>query len=685
MKRRRPVARSLRLGPTAPVDEARVLAEGRDRVRWLALALAAFLVVLAGRAAQLTMLKDERLQTRGDQYRSTLEMKGRRGALQDRTGRLVAVTVDLPTLYADPRTASDADLERWLPRLAAITGRPEAWIRERFDAGGGNLRRIELASSLEPEEVRPAIRALRAEYKETRRRDALWFWSEDEPVRLYPGRELAAPLLGFTDASDDGVAGLEKLLNRELEGDTYRVLQARDRKGRAIDMGVDDDRLGRSGHGVRLTLDMAIQHATEESLERAMIASQPEAAMAVVLDIRSGAILAMASLPSGNPNANSQRADLALFKNRPALDQIEPGSVFKPFVAAAALEEGIVTPETTIDCELGAWVVGGKTIKDDHPKGVISVTEVIKYSSNIGAAKLGMKLGAERTLKYLKDFGFARGTGLGLPGEVAGQMRNAATIRPIELATTSFGQGVTASPVQLAAAVATIANGGVRMAPRLVDALIDRAGTVEAVREPRTDRRVISEDTAAKVAAMMQTVTEEGGTGTRAAVPGYKVAGKTGTAQKVENGAYHPTKRIGSFVGFIPADRPVLAIAVTVDSPTVGSRYGGIVAAPAFAEIATFSMRYLGIPADPPVETEPAAESVVATVSAPAPIELRAAGDGSTWIMPDLAGRSMRASLAGLQAGGFDLDVRGSGRLVEQVPAPGSRLSAGDPVKLRFD
>lgn len=515
---------------------------------------------------------------------------------------------------------------------------------------------------------------------------------------MYPGRDMAAPLLGYTDSTDAGAAGIEKLLEKELAGDTYRIMQGMDRKGRSVEAGVDETRLARSGHSVRLTIDAAIQHAAESALDKVMISSMPEAAMAVVMDVRTGSILAMATRPGGNPNDGASRVQQELFKNRPAMDQIEPGSVFKPFIAAAALEEGLVTPETMVDCEVGHWTVSGRIIKDDHPKGVISVTDVIKYSSNIGAAKLGFMLGADRTIAYLKNFGFARATGLSLPGEVAGSIRRPDTIRPIELATTSFGQGVTASPIQLVSAVATIANGGERMMPRIVDAVLDRYGEVEVAREARVDRRVISPDTASAIVSMMETVTEEGGTGTRARVEGYRVAGKTGTAQKVENGIYSPTKRVSSFVGFLPAGRPEIAVAVMVDTPTIGSKYGGIVAAPVFAEIGEFTMRYLsvppedvpdapavvveGAPAPPPSVHKPKPTLVLSEPRAP--IEVRADGSGG-WILPDLGGRSMRSAVAALQSSGIELVLEGAGRLVSQDPVAGVHVGPGERVTLRFN
>lgn len=675
---KRPVGRGLpgrswfdRPRRVEPHTDAELLAATRVRARVAAWGLCLALVLLCVRAGWVMGVPDERLEERGrEQFRASVEVRGRRGSLYDRNGRVLAATTNLPSLYANPAKLTDAEVEARVAAIVALTGKSESWVRSRFAvrADGKKAREVKLGDALAPAEAKAIVHGLG--------RDQMWL--VEEPVRVYPGRDLAAPLLGFTDVFDEGAAGLEKVLEKELAGETVRLLQEHDRKGRAIDGGHDDSDVANAGHSVMLTLDASIQFATERALDGAMAASQPLAAMAVVMDVKTGAILAIGSRPSGNPNDSAARAQADLFKNRPAMDQIEPGSVFKPFVAAAAIEEGLVTPETMIDCELGRMAIGPAVIKDDHPKGVISVHEIIKFSSNIGAAKLAMQyLGAEKTLAYLKAFGFGRSTGLGLPGEWRGTMRKADNIKPIELATTAFGQGVTASPIQLVSAVAALANGGVRMHPRLVEAILDRNGQVELPREPREDARVISEETAHAMALMMESVTEEGGTGTRARVAGYRVAGKTGTAQKVANGVYS-AERISSFVGFLPADRPEIAIAVAVDSPTVGSKYGGIVAAPVFAEIGAFSMRYLGIAPDP-AEARP--DPLVAEAT---PVEVRADGQGR-WILPDLSGRTLRAAVTAIEPAGLEIAVEGSGRLVAQSPPAGTPVLPGDAVVLSFN
>jgi cell division protein FtsI (penicillin-binding protein 3) len=334
--------------------------------------------------------------------------------------------------------------------------------------------------------------------------------------------------------------------------------------------------------------------------------------------------------------------------------------------------------------------VSNKTIHDDHPHGVVTLTEVIKYSSNIGSAKLAFKLGPERTLAYLPDFGFSRSTGLNLPGETRGAMRSPNNIKPIELATTAYGHGVTATAVQLAGAVATLANDGMRMEPRLVRAIENRHGEVIEAYPPREDRRVISVESAKQTVRMMETVTEKGGTGTRARIDGYRVAGKTGTAWKHIDGAYSSTARIGSFVGIVPAEAPRLAIAVVVDTPTVGSSYGGIVAGPAFSEIGEGALRVLGVAPDPELledddlddestlddhETE-----ILAATLAP---EMTWTTDGRLRI-PDLTGLSLRDALSTVQGAGIALSIQGSGRVLHQSPSPGTALATGDRLELQL-
>jgi cell division protein FtsI (penicillin-binding protein 3) len=605
---------------------------------------------------------------------------------------VLATTVELKELHVDPSRLDPAMTRSLALALAAPLGLEAEHLEQRMAREG--RRDVLLARDLTPAQAAAARAAVVAASSEDRSLRGV-LWTRDVPRRFYPGREEGASLMGLVGHNGTGLAGLERSLDRQLRGEVFKYVLWRDRKGRRV---TPDETDAGAGQTVMLTIDRRIQHIVEQALETTLVQTGAGKAYAVVIDLQTGEILALANRPTQNPN-DTRQLDLELFKNHAAVDAFEPGSVFKPFVAAAALEEELVIPESMIDCEGGHWVVGNKTIHDDHPHGRVTVSEVIKYSSNIGAAKLAFLLGGERTLGYLNDFGFARMSGLNLPGETRGAMRSPGDIKPIELATTSYGHGVTANAVQLAAAIGTLGNGGVRMKPHLVKELRDENGDILREIKPEVDRRVVSETVARQVVVMMESVTETGGTGTRARVDGFRVAGKTGTAWKHIDGGYSATARIGSFVGLIPADAPRLAIAVVVDTPTIGSSYGGIVAAPAFAEIGGKALRVLGVEGDPTlvarVPGRPGAESLAARFgsklgsveselarNAPtADPELQWQTDGSLRT-PDLTGLSLRDALVTLQGAGLTVQTLGSGTVASQTPAAGQPIQAGEQVSV---
>jgi cell division protein FtsI (penicillin-binding protein 3) len=389
----------------------------------------------------------------------------------------------------------------------------------------------------------------------------------------------------------------------------------------------------------------------------------------------------MATAPTFDPN-DATSADYALMRNRVVSDAVEAGSVFKCFTYAGALEEGLTRPDEMIETP-SPYNVGGAMIRDDHPHGHMTAAEVIKFSSNVGAAKLAHRLGAKKMLGYLEAFGFGEPTGVQVSAEQAGK-RSPPRVGPVELATISYGQGVTASVMQLGMAVAAIANGGARMRPILVDRVIDGWGNVRQEWQPTIDRQVVSPEVARMVAEAMERVTELDATAPRARIPGYRVAGKTGTAYKVKAGQYSDTARYAAFIGFAPVDNPEIAMAIIVDEPTVGSRYGGTVAAPVFAEVVGPELRRRNIPIDPlaPLQIEQPAESPFGEVRAAEPVVL--AWEESGWRVPDLVGRDLRGVLAALQGSGLDLHVEGSGLLVAQEPSAGAFLPPGSLMRLQF-
>lgn len=662
--------------PREPDGTVRTRAMGRLGV--IAMCLGVGFLSLGWKASTLMLQPDHRLEGKAKlQFEKSVQVEGRRGNILDRNGKILATTVDLVAAHADPKRleGDPIRINAMVDAVAPILDIDPDRLRARLSNPA--RRDVLLARGLTPAKAAELRRSFREAAKDLDiERSALW--TREEPRRFYPSLSDGAPLLGLVGHSGSGLTGLERRFDRQLRGEMYKYVLLRDRKGRRI---TPETQQVDAGHTFVLTLDRDIQHVAEQALKRAVEITGAEAAFAVVTDVATGDVLALANHPTQNPNDTSL-IDLGKLKNRAAMDAFEPGSVIKPFVAAAALHEELVTPDTVIDCEGGRWAVGRSVIGDDHPMRTATVTEVIQNSSNIGAAKLAFKLGAKRTLTYLTDFGFGRKTGLGLPGETRGQMRKPDTIKDIELATTAYGHGMTTNGLQLASAMATLGNGGVRMQPRLVIEVQNSQGEVVERAMPKVDRRVVSEAAARATIAMMEAVTTEG-TGQQAAIDGYHVAGKTGTAWKHVDGAYSKTDRIGSFVGLLPADAPTVAIAVVVDTPTIGRSYGGVVAAPVFAEIGAFILRRDGVPVDPamlknpPTDEEPDQE---ATPSGQNP-ELRWTAAGKLQL-PDLTGQSLRDSLVTLQGAGLSIDLEGSGLVAHQIPKPGATIVPGDTISL---
>lgn len=629
---------------------------------------------LCARGAWLCIEPNDRVMHLGSMQRyDQVTLRARRGEILDRDGHRLATSVDTPTVAVDPMVLAEKpeQIDELAQTLSNILDMPAAELAEKMRRPG---RYIKLAARVHPK-VAAEIDAM----------DVAGLWTHRDPHRYYPEETLASQVVGFVDANGSGRSGLEQALDDNLRGGSLVVQRRRDRKGLDVDRPAAVDLSANQGMDVHTTIDRQIQHIAEDALMDIVQQSRPVSTSAAVVDVATGDVLALANMPEFNPNAMPE--DPEPRKNHIVADAIEPGSVFKPFTISAALEEGVVTPDTKIDCESGYYQIGRSHIRDDHPHGVLTIGEVMKYSSNIGVTKLAFKMGAEKFIPYLHKFGFGEASGFILP-ERRGRIRDPRTIKPIELATTAFGQGTTATPLQLAMGLAAIGNGGVRMKARLVSEIVDAYGVPEFVQKPQPAERVISVDTASKVLAMLGMVTEDGGTGTRARVDGYKVGGKTGTAQKVKDGRYSDA-RISSFVGLIPIAHPVLAIVVIVDEPTIGSKYGGIAAAPAWAKIAGESMRHLGIAPDPELMPKPNAK-VPATTPAvadlppvpKAPVEV--AWTGGAWTLPDLRGETLRDVLAGLQGSGIALQIYGSGVAIAQDPPAGTSVPPGQRISVTF-
>ena len=632
-----------------------------------ALFILMFLVVGA-RACYLQIVQAPELQQRADQQRQrVIKLAPQRGSIFDRNGDPLAVSLNAESLYADPAMIKQP--KEVASQLAKLLEMPSKELAQLL---AESKRFVWIKRKLDPD-VAEQIRQLRI--------PGLQFVTE--PKRYYPQSSVAAHVIGFTGLDPKGLEGIELQYDQQLQGEPGRLVSQRDARGRGLATADQLVQGGTPGQSLHLTLDRSLQYIAEKELASVVRETQAVGGTVVVMEPSSGRILAMASAPNYDPNQpGNYRASKR--RNRAVCDMFEPGSTFKPFLLAGALEEGIVRLNQKTDCENGSYVVGGKTIRDHARFQKLTLEEMLKFSSNIGFAKLGKALNRDRYYSYIRSFGFGEPTGLDLPGEVAGMIRPPSRWFEIDLAAISFGQGLSVTPIQLTSAISAIANGGLLMEPFLVESISDSEGRTVQRQLPQVRRRVISEQTAQRVRDMMVAVTEPGGTGTKAALAGFTVAGKTGTAQKVDavTGGYSPDKRVSSFVGFVPAENPALVISVTVDEPE-GKTYGGLVAAPVFAKIAGQSLSHLNIlPKGSLAELEQVAAAPEPSPE-PAPLAKEIIPvDGL--VMPDFRGKSYRQVLQMMHRQQLNLKLSGSGQVVEQSPAPGRPVRYGKQAWVRF-
>ena len=630
-------------------------------------ALAATLV----RAVSLQVIQRARLASMAsDQSVREMEIPARRGDIYDRRGIPLAQSVEVDSLWLDPSMV--ADLRRAARDLARTLHLDASDLEARLSRG---RRFAWVKRQVTPQEVAAAQKL-----------EVPGLGVAKEPKRFYPQRELGAQVLGVVGTDGHGLEGLELAFEDELSGQSEKVEGTRDARGRNLLLQGAPEAVGRQGATVTLTLDRQVQYAAEKALDRAVEESRAIGGMLVVLDPRSGELLALAQTPRVNPNAPAPGIAAGALRDRPALDLFEPGSTYKAFVAAAALEERAVRAEDTFDCEGGSWEVGRHVIHDTHPHGMLNIARVLAVSSNIGAAKVAQRLGREGMMRTARRFGFGDRTGLALPGEGRGSIPYPKA--DVTLATQAFGQGLSATAVQVASAYGALANRGILMRPYLVARVTDPDGVVLLENRPTQVRQAVSERTARHVVQMLEAVVQKDGTAPRGALEAYRVAGKTGTAQKPDPVARgYSDKRIASFAGIVPADDPRLVIYVVVDEPRTDV-YGGLVAAPAFKEVATAVLPYLGVPPSlsvlasakkvpipPPmqVKEEPAAAQPVT--------ERLEQGSVS---VPNVQGQVGRDAVARLLATSLEPRLRGSGRVMAQSPAPGAHVARGARVTLEL-
>ena len=668
--------------PTAPVratprpEDPRVVME---RAMWrmsvVKFCMFGLFGLLCLRAGVLMLLPDERLRAQASrQFQHFVTIDAPRGDIISSDGRLLATTVEMPSLHANPSVLDPQLIEELSVELSSRLGLDIDFLRTQLSRS--HREDVTLLHQLEPSRL-DEVRGLAP-------RGVLW--SRAVQPRFYPGRELASQVLGLVNHTGRGREGVEASLDSSLRGDTFSYVQQRDRRGRAISPAPGMRQIAEPGDTVELTIDYRIQYAAEEALDRLVEDHAPTSVSAVVIDVQTGAVLAMANRPNSNLNDRESR-DPADMRNHAVAGAYEPGSVMKPFIAALAIEDGLATPNRLIDCEQGRWRVGRSRIGDHgNEYGLISLTDIIRHSSNIGSAKLALELGAERVVEGLEDFGFSERTGVELPAEVRGVLGDPSSIRPIELATLGYGQGkITATSLQVASAYAAIGNGGLRMQPYLVSRVLSEGGQEQLRNSPQAVEQVVSPETAADVIEMMRTVVDDG-TGTAAQVPGYTAAGKTGTAQKVVvgEGVYSSTDYVATFAGLVPATNPRIAIVVMADSPPGINHFGGFVSGPAFSYIAERAMAIMGVPEDAPDHVaEPVEPATTAIVEEPVvPSLLWATTDA--YLVPDVEGMAMRDVLALVDGAGLELALSGSGYAASQSPPPGTSISVGELLEVRF-
>lgn len=543
------------------------------RARLLLIGLLVWFMALAGRAVYLQGLNNDFLQQKGEsRYARVIELPATRGVIVDRNHEPLAISTPVESVAASP-----ADLK--------ITPEQTTRLAKLLDTDGNELKRrladdkrefVYLKRQLPPEQAARIVELnipgvfLHREYR-----------------RYYPAGEVTAHLLGFTDIDDRGQEALELAFNDMLTGKPGVRSVIKDRRGHIVE-DVESIKAPLHGGQLKLSIDAKIQYLAFRELKKAVLERNAKAGGIVVLDVASGEVLAMANMPTYNPN-NRVRLDPKRARNRAVTDLFEPGSTLKPFTAAVALEAGLFKPETVIQTGGGKLTIGPHTISDTSAHGAITVAQVIQKSSNVGSAKMALSLAPEQMWKLFNTVGFGNVPKSGFPGEVAGRVRPHASWKPIEQVTMSYGHGISLSLLQLARAYSIFATDGEIRPVTLVKGA-----------EPPAPVQAISPDTARAVRHMLELATQTGGTAPRAQISGYRVAGKTGTAHKLEGKGYARDKYVSSFVGFAPASNPRLIIAVMIDEPA-GAHYGGVVAAPVFAEVMAGALRLLAVPPDAPV------------------------------------------------------------------------------------
>lgn len=624
---------------------------------------------------------DYRERAKGQQQQ-TLDVQAPRGKIYDRNGSELAASIKVKSFYADPREVQDKDAAA--RTLASLTGQPAEDIANRLNMGKGFIWIKRKVTNSEAAAIEGAkIPGVHFKF---------------EPQRNYPNGDMAAQVLGYVGRDEEGLAGLEVKYESVVRGESGKVVYVSDAHGKSFSQ---SEQPALPGASLITTIDTNIQHFVEQELKAAEERTHAKAIYIVVMDPNSGEILAMASYPNFNPN-DHKITDLESLRNGTISNTYEPGSTFKILTVGAALEEGVTTPDDRIDCLMGSIVIAGQRIHDHKPFGVLTVSEILQKSSDVGAITLGQRLEPARMAKYINLYGFGKPTGIDLPGEERGQVHPLSQWRKTSIGYISMGQEIAVTPLQIASMVSMVANGGVLYKPYVVKEVRHPTQGVISHVEP-SGQRVMSQKSAQEMKVMLEKVVTDG-TAKSARLEGYRAAGKTGTAQKANpSGGYYANKLIASFAGFAPVSNPAISMVVVVDEP-VGSHMGGEVAAPIFKSIADQVLHYKQIAPDiqdyaprytaTPPKRDNAPPATVKKPSESEELKIVAAGFNGTSPahpyepgeikVPDFRGKSLKEINTECWKLGLTTVSEGVGLSSQQYPPAGAMVRLGTVVEIRF-
>jgi cell division protein FtsI (penicillin-binding protein 3) len=662
--------RSALLPPLLSAAGPKVDRMAKLRLMLVALSISLWSIAIGVRLVMVQVVeRDNWVKRAALQSERTIKLHPRRGPILDRNGSPLALSVEHTSIYAVPQDVVDP--ARTVAALAKPLELDAAERKEVLATLQSRRAFVWVRRKVDPAVAR-AVQELKLE--------GVGF--EPETRRFYPQRELASHVVGFVNVDNEGGSGIESAFNEVIRGREQKVVVRTDARRRPMG---HTERPSTDGHTIVLTLDEPIQHFAETELDRAMAETAATSGIVVVMDPRTGEILAMTNRPTFNPNRRITSDDRG--RNRAILNAYEPGSIFKVITAAAAIEQKVVDPDEIIDCGGGSIEIGGLRINDHAVFHNLSFRDVIAKSSDVGVIKVAQKLGGRVAFEqWIRKFGFGAPTGVELPGESSGIFRRSDQWSALSLASLSFGQEIGVTALQMTMAMGAVANGGYLMKPLIVKQVETADGEVKQSFLPSAVRTVIQPSTVETLTDILKGVVTNG-TGKRAAVPGYTVAGKTGTAQMIgPGGGYSMVDHVASFVGFVPAARPALVILVSLERPRGPNNEGGGVAAPVFARIAEQALRRLAVPSDDASHVlRPTADPAALVTRAsytPTPKPMPARPASAEGAMPSVIGLTAREAAAVAVRQGLMVELRGSGRVVEQVPDAGQPLEPGMTCRL---